>query len=30
MRASTYVEDIDIKSARFCPTCWAAMTPRLV
>jgi archaemetzincin len=30
MRASTYVEDIDIKSARFCPTCWAAMAPRLV
>lgn len=30
MRASTYVEDIDIKSARFCPACWTAMAPRLV
>jgi len=29
MRASTYVEDIDIKSARFCPACWTAMAPRL-
>jgi archaemetzincin len=29
MRASTYVEDIDLKSARFCPDCWAAMAPRL-
>lgn len=30
MRASTYVEDIDIKSARFCPACWTRVAPRLV
>jgi archaemetzincin len=28
MRRSSYVEDIDVKSAQFCPTCLPALRPR--